>query len=139
MLKLLRHLLCRLLTPLSGGSFTIGFEDGSRLKILGNGVFDSSSLWYFSLPENAETIGHRAFFGVGFRYSSSVPKPVIIPVEVSKIGNEAFGAFVSKRSRFTDIEIRSYVLAKPAGAVASFPPGNNQFQNVIVITEITLP
>ena len=39
----------------------------------------------------------------------------------------------------TTVDIRSNRLAKPTGATANFPLGNDLFQNVTDITEIKLP
>ena len=54
---------------------------------------------------------------------------------MSKIEERAF----EFTTGITAVDIRSRQLAKPAGATANFPLGNNLFQNITGITEIKLP
>ena len=120
----------------------IEFESGSRLETIRNSAFRNSRLRDFSLPENLETIGPLAFFATRFDFSSGVPKTLIIPAKVSKIGNIAFGGTTTGtfNSGITTVEIRSNVLRKPsASATPPFPLGNALFLNVSSISEIRLP
>ena len=118
--------------------YTLSFEAGSKLKFIGDGVFQTNHLKDFRLPENLETIDSRAFRNARFFFSAgfSSAGTLIIPAKVSKIGERAF----ARSSGITTVNIRSKRLAKPAGAAAAdFPLQPNLFQNVIGITEITLP
>ena len=118
----------------------VGFESGSRLTAIEQQAFEFGTLRDFSLPENLETIGQRAFRSTGFDFSSTVPKTLIIPAKVSKIGNQAFAADSASAAGFTTVEILSDALRKPSpSAVAPFPLGDNLFQNRTGITEIILP
>ena len=113
------------------------FETGSRLRSIGDSAFLNSRLKDFTLPENLETIEYLAFFRTKFSFSTdfSSPGTLIIPSKVSRIGNNAF-MFVEG---ITTVDIRSDQLAKPPGAAANFPLGNNLFRDVTGITEIKLP
>ena len=117
----------------------VDFESSARLKTIGDSAFQVSRLRDFSLPENLETIGQWAFSGAGFDFSSTVTPTLIIPAKVSKIGNEAFGVLTASDNGIRVVEIRSNALAKPPGASAPFPLGNDLFKNVTRITEIILP
>ena len=55
-----------------------------------------------------------------------------------KIGERAFALGSSGGSGITTVDIRSDRLAKPSGATANFPLGDNLFQNTTGITSITL-
>ena len=123
----------------AAGGVSVKFENGSRLKNLGDTAFQLSVLRDFVLPENVESIGQSTFGNAGFRYSSTGPKIFTIPAKVSKIGNDAFGAIISHTSGITDFEIRSDALAKPVGGSAPFPLGNDLFSNVSGIAKVTLP
>ena len=116
---------------------TVVFEPGSKLTTIGDSGFMQSSLNNFTFPENLETIEAFAFFNVSFSFSTdfSPSATLIIPAKVSKIGGQAF----MRVNGITAVDIRSNRLAKPAGATANFPLGNDLFQNVTGITEITLP
>ena len=122
--------------------YTLSFEAGSKLKFIGEGVFQRSRLKDFRLPENLETIGSRAFRDAQFLFSDgfSPAGTFTIPAKVSKIGDLAFSRRTSGGSGITAVDIRSKRLAKPAGAVAAdFPLQPNLFENVTGITSITLP
>ena len=122
--------------------YTLSFEAGSKLKFIGEGVFQRSRLKDFRLPENLETIGSRAFRDAQFLFSDgfSPAGTFTIPAKVSKIGDLAFSRRASGGSGITAVDIRSKRLAKPTGAVAAdFPLQPNLFQNVTGITEIKLP
>ena len=116
----------------------ISFESSSRLRSVGDNAFGGSRLRDFSLPENLETIGQRAFHIADFRFSPTVPKTIIIPANAAKIGNEAFAALSAHVLGITEVEILSEKLAKTGSG--PFPLGNNLFQNASSgITEIRLP
>ena len=119
------------------GVYIVSFAAGSKLKSIGSNAFQLNLLKDFRLPENLETIGSSAFYDVTFSFSAgfSPAGTLIIPAKVSKIGRQAF-MYVTG---ITAMDIRSDRLAKPAGATANFPLGNNLFQNVTGITEIKLP
>ena len=119
----------------------IEFESGSRLKTIGDSAFRDSRLQDFTLPENLETIAQSAFLRTRFDFSSGVPKTLIIPAKVSKIGDLAFGSPITRfTSGITAVEIRSNALAKPSpSAPPPFPLGNLPFLNIRGIAEIRLP
>ena len=121
--------------------YTLFFEAGSKLKSIGDSVFRTSRLKDFRFPENLETIDLGAFQNVRFFFSAgfSPAGTLTIPAKVSKIGDLAFSRTSSGGSGITTVDIRSKALAKPSGATANFPLGNNLFQNVTGITEIKLP
>ena len=123
------------------GVYIVSFAAGSKLKSIGSNAFQLNPLKDFRLPENLETIGSSAFYDVTFSFSTgfSPAGTLIIPAKVSKIGDRAFARGSSGSSGITTVDIRSDRLAKPAGATANFPLGNNLFQNVTGITEIKLP
>ena len=116
---------------------TVVFETGSKLTTIGDSGFLQSSLNNFTFPENLETIEAFAFFKARFSFSAdfSHSGTLIIPSKVSKIGNRAFRGATG----ITAVDIRSDRLARPAGATTNLPLGNNLFENVTGITEITLP
>ena len=116
---------------------TVVFETGSKLTTIGDSGFMQSSLNNFTFPENLETIAALAFFQTQFSFSAdfSPSGTLIIPAKVSNIGNQAF----MQVNGITTVDIRSNRLAKPTGATANFPLGNNLFQSVTSITEIKLP
>ena len=113
------------------------FETGSRLRSIGDSAFLNSRLKDFTLPENLETIESLTFFRTRFSFITdfSSPGTLIIPSEVSRIGNNAFQGVRG----ITAVDIRSDQLFKPDGAAGSFPLGNNLFQGVSGITQIKLP
>ena len=121
--------------------YTVSFETGSKLTSIGENGFRLNYLKDFRLPENLETIDASAFFTTDFLFSAgfSSAGTLIIPAKVSRIGNRAFARTSSGSSGITAVDIRSKRLAKPAGATTNFPLGNDLFQNVTGITEITLP
>ena len=121
--------------------YTVSFAAGSKLKSIGSNVFQLNNLRDFRLLENLATIDATAFTGAQFSFSTgfSPAGTLIIPAKVSKIGDRAFARGSSGSSGITTVDIRSDRLAKPAGATANFPLGNNLFQNVTGITEIKLP
>ena len=116
---------------------TVVFETGSKLTTIGDSGFMQSFLNNFTFPENLETIEALAFFQTQFSFNAdfSPSGTLIIPAKVSKIGGQAF----MRITGITAVDIRSDRLAKPAGATANFPLGNNLFQSVTGITEIKLP
>ena len=121
--------------------YTVSFAAGSKLKSIGSNAFQLNNLKDFRLPENLATIDATAFTGVQFSFSTgfSSAGTLIIPAKVSKIGDRAFARGSSGSSGITAVDIRSKRLAKPDGATANFPLGNNLFQNTTGITSITLP
>ena len=128
----------------NGGTsgYTVAFETGSKLTSIGENGFRLNYLKDFRLPEHLETIDASAFFTADFFFSPgfSPAGTLIIPANVSKIGNQAFARGSSGGSGITAVDIRSKELAKPDGATAAdFPLQPNLFQNVTGITSITLP
>ena len=125
----------------TSGVYTVSFAAGSKLKSIGSNVFQLNNLRDFRLPENLATIDATAFTGAQFSFSTgfSPAGTLIIPAKVSKIGDRAFARGSSGSSGITTVDIRSDRLAKPAGATANFPLGNNLFENTTGITSITLP
>ena len=121
--------------------YTVSFAAGSKLKSIGSNAFQLNNLRDFRLPENLETIDATAFTDAQFSFSTdfSPSGTLIIPAKVSKIGERAFARGSSGGSGITTVDIRSDRLAKPSGAIANFPLGNNLFQNTTGITSITLP
>ena len=121
--------------------YTVAFETGTKLTSIGDSGFRLNDLRDFRLPENLETIDATAFASAQFSFSAgfSSAGTLIIPAKVSRIGNRAFARTSSGSSGITAVDIRSKRLAKPAGATTNFPLGNDLFQNVTGITEITLP
>ena len=115
---------------------TVVFETGSKLTTIGDTGFIRSRLKDFTLPENLETIEVLAFFGVRFSFSAdfSPSGTLIIPAKVSKIGNQAF----RQASGITVVDIRSDRLAKPSGATANFPLGNDLFQGFLATAGVSL-
>ena len=121
--------------------YSVSFAAGSKLKSIGSNAFQLNNLRDFRLPENLETIDATAFASAQFSFSTgfSSAGTLIIPAKVSKIGDRAFARGSSGSSGITTVDIRSDRLAKPSGATANFPLGNNLFQNTTGITSITLP
>ena len=125
-----------------GDGPTVVFETGSRLKTIGVSAFAGSTLIDFTLPENLETIEHRAFFDVQFFLNTTAfPSGALIsPAKVSKIGTQAFARV---RTGIKALDIRSELLVKPLGPTANFPLGNDLLgsgsDRSPAITSITLP
>ena len=121
---------------------TVVFETKSSLKTIGVRAFAESTLIDFTLPENLEIIENQAFFNVRF-FLNTIEFPqgaLIIPAKVFKIGTEAFAGV---RVGIKALHIRSDLLARPPGATANFPLGNNLLGSGSLrsptITSITLP
>ena len=114
------------------------FETGSKLTRISSNGFFRSHLKDFTFPANLETIGGTSvFYNAQFSFSADLSSSgtLVIPSKVSKIGTQAFGRVTG----ITAVDIRSDRLAKPDGATANFPLGDDLFQNVTGITEIKLP
>jgi hypothetical protein len=90
------------------GIFNVAFEDGSRLKRIGNRAFDSAGLHQICIPRGTEYMGNECFYGcrnlraVTFEpgskldmircaaFASSGIRAIRIPAAVAEIGSECF-------------------------------------------------